>query len=340
MYSWDVGACIPNRMFEKSSNLATRQSQIESLSLITDGRCCYAEDEECPIDISNFRCLRSLSWRGVRNSDDFKTLRACLSVNASHLRELTLDLVDWYKAVGNWAAAHRTWITDHYSNFFTTDVLEIKAGNLNRIFPVLDLLSLSAVSFETAIEEIPHAMNFAGLSTLKLRHCRLVKELLDGIPSSSQKIRLTSFEVVVDSEDVEVPNEFDVGGFLRAFEGLQNLYLMFPDAGDWSSLLGGVLNHETTLKRLVIHGRTTEDVPPPLVAKPIDGELPWVNDLNAFPGIKSLECLGIYQSFSFMVSPLSFLIIHNSLSPLNLPESSHVLFSGSQFMPTPSKAGV
>lgn len=337
-----MGACIPNCVFEVFGYLVTHQSQIQSLSIITDGRCRYAEDEECPINISHFRCLRSLSWRGVRNSDDFKTIRDCLSLNAPHLRELTLDLVDWYKAICNWSAAHRAWMTENFSNFFTTDVLKIKAGDLNRTFPVLDVLSLSAVSFETAVEEIPHVMNFAGLSTLKLRHCRHVKELLERFPNSRQKISLTSFEVVVDSEDVDFVYEFEIGGFLSAFQGLQNLYLMTPDDGSWPSLLKGVLNHETTLKRLVIHARTTDDNQPSF-DEATDGELPRHDDLRLFPGISNLECLGIYQSFLFMVSPRLFLFYLYFSTTVKSTQKAYTCFffsPGSQSEPTSSKAGI
>ncbi|PVH67571.1 hypothetical protein DL98DRAFT_600354 [Cadophora sp. DSE1049] len=61
------------------------------------------------------------------------------------------------------------------------------------MFPALETLSLSAISLENA--EKAYALNFSGLSSLKLRHCSGSEEFLTAVIDSGQTIRLSSLEV-------------------------------------------------------------------------------------------------------------------------------------------------
>ncbi|KAL5322929.1 hypothetical protein ACEPPN_010909 [Leptodophora sp. 'Broadleaf-Isolate-01'] len=153
---------------------------------------------------------RDISWTGLQSAEEFDALSRALKNNSEHLRELRLDFANW---------SEEDWDEDDSGNSFASQVLKLPAGQFEIMFPALETLSLSAISLENA--EKAYALNFSGLSSLKLRHCSGSEEFLTAVIDSGQTIRLSSLEVVCGLSD----NDIDMCGTLSMFLGASKIYL-------------------------------------------------------------------------------------------------------------------
>ena len=163
-----MGTCVPLQILGDRGYINSKQSSIETISLITGGECPINTDGENPINLSAFRSLRDISWTGLRSSEEFDALSRALKNNSEHLKELRLDLVNWPE----------DWDEDDSGNFFASQVLKLSADQFEIMFPALETLSLSAISIENAGKGLAYALNFSGLSSLTLRHCSGSEEFL------------------------------------------------------------------------------------------------------------------------------------------------------------------
>jgi hypothetical protein len=136
------------------------------------------------------------------------------------------------------------------------------------------------------MNDILSAFNFSQLRSLKLRDCLGTNPLLDALASSSQALRLTSFELNFTGYCIEQEDLMPLARFLLSFEGLEDLYLLLPERGDlteeyWHS----ITHHMSTLER-VVHQQAKVYLNPEYVQSG-DGHV------GALLAQANLKCLGI-----------------------------------------------
>jgi hypothetical protein len=255
--SWELGTCVPLGILGRSGYLGNKQSSIETLSLITGGACGENMDGECPIDLSAFRSLRGISWINLRSAEDFEALGNVLQTNSAHLTELRIDFVDWIEAHNSWFADRERFEDNRSENFFAREVLKLSAGEVVVKFPALETLLLSDISFNSAAPEMFYAFNLSRLRSLTLRNCPGSGDFLRGAIELGEAIRLISLEV-----QANINHDFDIPGaistFLRAFEGLENLYIAYTGPTDTIALWRSMLKHKSTLARFAYHQRVID----------------------------------------------------------------------------------
>jgi hypothetical protein len=169
-----------------------------------------------------------------------------LDNNSTHLVKLHLDIIQWEEAADlNWDDG------DNGRNFFTKRILKLPAGKSTIKFPILETLSLSAVSFQNAVMKMVQAFNFSCLQSLTLRRCPVAEDFLLEVIHSGKKINLKSLEIQVRVAD-NVFAARSIARFLFAFRGLEDLYFAFPGPiPDPISFFPCMAHHKATLKRLV-----------------------------------------------------------------------------------------
>ena len=241
------------------------------------------------IDLSGFKLIRSFQWRGLRSLDDIEAVRVCFKANSQHLQELELGFVSWTKEDGFWSTDHRRWTSQ--------DILGLKAGLQQALFPSLIKLVLSGLSFNSTLVKMACALNFSGLRTLTLRNCPGTHAMLEDTAKSSQAIRLTSLELALDvnvggQEDVVV-----VSQFLGSFTGLENLFILInePNSDDgveefWDS----VRCHASTLHRLMVHERGVNlDQDSDGFEDPCDNDIRWGASASHLFQESKIDSIGI-----------------------------------------------
>jgi hypothetical protein len=225
------------------------------------------------------------------------------------LQNLSLDLIDCIKADHAWyehEKATRGGFPYRPVNFFAEIVLGILPEEPEQneddedhkskaiLFKSLKTLSLSAVPFVEAEIEMIYAFNIGNLTTLKLINCHACLGVLDHLVQMNQGSTLKSFELVIDTiclgSNNMGPEEQvkSIHTFLDSFSGLEDIFLMLW--ASWNPIFRAILNHATTLKRLVIHERghdedaSTDDN--------LDGEIPWTREVSELISKTTLTCLG------------------------------------------------
>jgi len=240
----------------------------------------------------------------LQSKEEFDALRECLGVNAHHLKSLSLHLSDWKTADDFWFLDHTRLMEDgiRSNNFFASDIMGLQPNKPGLSFPSLQSLSLTHLSFASAIYELSMAFNFSGLRKLKLWNCQGTFDLLDNIVDSQQIIRLDSLELVVNAKQHTDLEEISTSKFLQAFSGLRDLYLLLPLL-EWDVIANSVIGHLSTLKRLVLHARTT-DIYDGLVRfeEHGDGDVDWNNELACIFVRANCDMVGIGNRPAFMVS--------------------------------------
>ncbi|KAJ0425913.1 hypothetical protein BJY00DRAFT_162099 [Aspergillus carlsbadensis] len=90
-FPWNMGCCIPPSLSGENNWLASRQSRLKALSLVTDGTC-YDDCQDFG-GLLSLSHLRSFSWRGFDNkcARTKAVIRQTLRLNTSHLEVLELE---------------------------------------------------------------------------------------------------------------------------------------------------------------------------------------------------------------------------------------------------------
>lgn len=293
---------MPPEVLGDLGYLPEKQNRIESLSLITGAGCIWNVDGQSSVVLSEFKCLRRMFWKGLRSVEDFEALRDCLQAKSEHLDELELDLINWVEADDAWLTNYGRRNGGRSENFFAWDTLKLAARESRITFPSLEALSLSALSLQSAMDELACAFNISGLRSLKLHNCPYSSALLEATVDSSQAIKPTSLELVVDEED-ECFGLRAVSRCLEAFEGLQNLYILIHNPEDIThSYWHSILHHRLTLKRLVYHERSTNlDEDADRSELSCDDELSGASGMYSLSHEPGLESIGICGTLSDMV---------------------------------------
>jgi hypothetical protein len=178
--SWELGTCVPSEILGSSGYLRNKQSSIETLSLITGGACGENMGGKCPLDLSAFRSLRSISWIYLRSAENFESLGGVLKTNSAHLTELRLHFVDCTRADDFWFTDRGRWEGDRSENFLARDVPKFSADEAVVKFPALETLLLSNFSCVSAASEMLYTFNLSRLRSLTLRKLSWLSGLPEG----------------------------------------------------------------------------------------------------------------------------------------------------------------
>ena len=211
------------------------------------------------MDLSAFSNLHEFSWIGPQSREDFEALKDCLQNNAAHLKVLRLDPADWETADDFWFIGYSRHDGNgsRSSNFFATDVMGLQQYTAELPFLSLQTLSISALSFNSAVDDLSSAFRLSELRQLRLWNCPGAMDLLDDIVDSQQILHLVSLEIVVGIEEDTDLEEITLSRLLQTFSGLRDLYISLSTF-EWSAIADAIMNHLSTLKRLVLHARTID----------------------------------------------------------------------------------
>ena len=276
-FSWDLGMCIPENILGSEGYLTKQQTAIESLSLITSGKCHYSgRMQEEILILSNFPRLRKFSWKGLRSAEELNSLRGLFRSNFRVLEELELDFFDW-----------ETVIIDKDCPWFREAIPPHNSNGVVQQFISLKRLSLSEFNLYRGKEGITRAFNIGNLQSLTLRNCAGIFTFLSTIVDAGLVLRLKSLELIMSDILLEGSGsvESDLISFLQSFKGLEHFHLMLHTEDDdpkhWLSCYwNAILHHSSTLKRLIYHERCQKLVPTADIdgfANPIPEEVAWVD---------------------------------------------------------------
>lgn len=306
----DLGCCIPGDILGRTLPLwMEEQKSIQSISLLTDGGCPTFVDY---FDLRSFTNIQSLSWKGLIRGDHFDCLTGFIKnqAGAQKLRSLTLDLIRWTRAERGWYVHQRNTLggsPPRPDNFFATNILGIQPNLENVLFESLETLLLTGVAFSPFENEFAHAFNMMNLSTLQLRNCPASLELLGTLLNQGVTLKLKSFELAIDRDCLHHYGDFNevdtevIFRFLDSFQGLEDLFLLLTQPLEWYFIANSIVNHQSTLKRLVVHERDTRK------SVVVDGGIPWHNSKELLFHKSKLSCFGTSGPISEMVSFDSYL---------------------------------
>lgn len=88
--SWITGFCVPSEILGASGYLPLKQSNIQSLKLVTDLECVLEDHDR--ICLSAFEKLTALSWIAAYTDAHYDELRRTIWRRSSQLKELELEL--------------------------------------------------------------------------------------------------------------------------------------------------------------------------------------------------------------------------------------------------------
>ncbi|PVH92987.1 hypothetical protein DM02DRAFT_619586, partial [Periconia macrospinosa] len=142
-------------------------------------------------------------------------------------------------------------------------ILELPPQSTIRMFPALQVLSLSGLSLESAAKEMAYAFDFGSLRSLKVRFCFGWEEFLLCGSCLNRPIRLKCLEIQ-STISQEVSVERSISEFLRSFHGLEQLAISTGSPAWILEIWRAALHHKSTLKAFTHHQRdinTDEDSP-------------------------------------------------------------------------------
>ncbi|PVH91917.1 hypothetical protein DM02DRAFT_635787 [Periconia macrospinosa] len=248
-FTWALGTCIPREIIGCSGYLPLKQKLIESIRLITDGACDYNLNFQSPINLSDFTHLKKLSWSGLRSENDMETLQDTIKQVSHQLVELELDFINWSEVQA------ALFVDDDDSDtFFVRNILELPPKSTTCMFPALQILSLSGLSFESAAEEMSYAFDFGSLRSLKLRFCFGWERFLLCGSRLNRPTRLKCLEIQ-SAISYEESVEESVSEFLRSFHGLEQLAISTGSPAWALDIWRAALHHKSTLKAFAHHQR-------------------------------------------------------------------------------------
>jgi hypothetical protein len=247
-----LGTCVPQEILGRSGCLPRKQRLIDSIHLFTDGACDYNLNNDSSIILSAFPRLRKLSWNGLRSKNDIESLKNTIRQVSNQLLELKLDFIKWsgVEAVMSMGKVES-------NAFLVRNILELPPKSTIRMFPALQVLSLSNVSFKSGTEEMAHAFDFSLLSSLKLRFCRGWESFLRCGSRLSRPTRLKSLEIQSSSAIVqEIEPGDSISMFLNSFRGLEQLAIYTGSPSPTLDIWRAACHHSASLKAFAYHQRT------------------------------------------------------------------------------------
>ena len=251
---------------------------MQALSLITDPQCelGHTFDGAPFLDLSAFKKLIKLTWRGIQTAVEFLTLQEFFEERYSSLEELTLEVFSRInKKIFAEDDGSPLYGEDPFVSFvipydldepqgrftylrsdrscaeisFEENVLPHASDGAPKRFS--SLKSLTLIGFTWYQEEIDiwiHALNFAHLKSLTLHFCHDTSHLLEALPRLKAKLQLKKLELV------EIYMDF-TNDLIQACDALESLYIMHGLGSLPQNFWSTVDTHATTLRRLVVHTR-------------------------------------------------------------------------------------
>lgn len=238
--SWNLGTCIPKAVIEY---LNTWQPQIRCLEVCVDSTCLGRGHLNIH-DLHGFKDLQRIRWVGDYEGT-FKALGKLLNDNAPTLKEIEID------EIGCGGIRHNR----GKGNSLLNEVLELPPDNTQQKFPSLKKLELSAICLANGCDGVPSVFSLRGLTSLALKNCPASDHLLRVLSSDDPALpsmQLKAFEFSNNG----LPQPSRVAGsvidFLLCFKGLKDLFVSFTEHFG-SELTDAILNHKSSLRRLVCH---------------------------------------------------------------------------------------
>lgn len=203
--------------------------------------------------LRHLRNLRHFSWQGA----DFIDSYAFSDVIMRNTRRLeSLDL--GYQYNGQIATARDLALS-------STCLFSPSENPPVALFRALQSVCLRNMSLQLIFSTLQPNFDFSRLRSLKLRDCRYVLNFLRGARIHNLEINLKELDIdyVAPTTNVaDVTAESEIGGlapefsrFLQGFKGLEKLYYRAMESSHDSRMQNplGIINHASTLKRLVCH---------------------------------------------------------------------------------------
>ncbi|OAQ61376.1 hypothetical protein VFPBJ_11458 [Purpureocillium lilacinum] len=166
---WTLGTCIPPDILGATGIVPRTQSQIRSLSLMTDYSCTPCLHRRCSIDLSSFRQLRSLTWKAP---------------NPIHLDALFVAI----RTNGIFCDHEDT----AAQNFLVQGLLGPDHRLSPLVLPDIRTLVLSQVPVTASLAKM---ISFESLVSLTLRNCPGWDTFLARAARLKCRIQLTTFEL-------------------------------------------------------------------------------------------------------------------------------------------------
>ena len=239
-HSWEMGTCIPRSV---ADYIARTQSQITSLTIITDNTCKRASSLEADTRrLCGLNQLRRISWT-TRSLLELRTLGILLRNNAVHLQDIQIDCV-----------IPESYQLSDYPGFeqFPWEQLLKNPGMRSEVFLALRQLALSYVPLVLDVEDFIVACRMSQLRSLRLQDCLGANKLLDQLASSPQAVCLTFLELGFAGPQIEDDDLAPLMRFLRSFRGLEHFFVLYP--GNWTlgrEYWDSLSNHHSSLRRVV-----------------------------------------------------------------------------------------
>ena len=282
------------------------QTNIEYISLTTDGSCLESSDRGLPgLNFRNFRSIKGVSWKGLQNYSELNALKLVLDINATHLKtfELSILACQYYQMdIDVEVPALR-------GNFISSSLLGLSDPDIKLQFPSLESLSLTGVELSCTdinIQAMISALNISALRKLRFLDCTLVVPLIQAVLKAGVKLQLDSLELEIfeNSSDGDILYQNTISTFLASFEGLKELYLYTNLAHRPSDIWAALHCHRTTLERLVWHDRRNFFVDQEASCASDNSALyDMFSDKTQYPGqFPRLESVGLGTNCSFKVN--------------------------------------
>ncbi|OWT42325.1 hypothetical protein VFPPC_18559 [Pochonia chlamydosporia 170] len=250
-FNWDMGVCVPRQILGKNGYLPNNQSHLEYVRLVTDPTC-VCNSHTSPLALQELRCLKGISWTGLRTRPDLVALGLALQENAGHLEVLELDFIDWPLVRRHWND-----LGDDFGDFFDY-ALRVRPRSTNRRYPALQKLSLSGLDLTPYFRGIAAAMDSVSLQSIAVHRCLGWELLLEHWIESHRPLSIKSLEIYqpLISEGISGVEEQALRTFLENVSGLENLYLSLPSPMGTKILWRTAVRHRATLRRFIYHARS------------------------------------------------------------------------------------
>ena len=242
-----MGTCFPNAILGEGGYLATHQSYIRKLSLITDGSCV----SEGP-QLTEFMNVQELSWKGLRTHDDCAALKAFLELHHERITSLEVDFINWAVMEDYFDLSDDS--DDDESTPLTDLILPKREDDYEDFLPNLQTFSISAASFKGSWDRLIDAFNLCSVMELRLLGCKCTVELLDYMALTNVPLQVTKVELIIGRPETD-GIDLDFIDFLAPFRGLEDLFIMFDADYADEHYTETILPHRDTLRRLVFHRR-------------------------------------------------------------------------------------
>lgn len=248
---------MPQPLLGPTGYFPLHQQNLESIRLVTDGKCQWNEEGDLYLALSAFPHLKHLSWVGLSSRNDLKALANALEHISYRLEELEIDLT-----------YHRDLVTDffpengHEDTEFALKILKLPTRRLR--FPVLTRLALAAVSVlpgdvmagQRTLRHIHDVFDFGSLQSLRLQDCHGWEELIILLTGRAEPLELRSLEIQWSLFNDPDETYESILAFLERVPRLQELFICSTAPGDSLELWQALSRHCPSLRRFVHHQRT------------------------------------------------------------------------------------